>query len=135
MKACVLYFSRTGNTKRLAEAISESLKVPIFDITTSVPSVTEEFDLVIIGTPVTGFNPAVETLAFIQRLPQSEGKKAILFCTYAFAKGGTLKVMDKELSSKGYSTILSVSKRGVKPNKADFADILEKIAETVKGIS
>jgi hypothetical protein len=91
--------------------------------------------LVILGTPVMGFKPAVETLAFIQRLPQSEGKKAILFCTYALAKGGTLKAMDKELSRKGYSTILSVSKKGVKPNKADFADILEKIAKTAKGIS
>ena len=135
MKVCVLYFSRTGNTKRLAQAISESLKVPLFDIATSEPSVTNEFDLVILGTPVMGFKPAIETLAFIQRLPQSEGKKAILFCTYAFAKGGTLKAMDKELSSKGYLTILSISKRGVKPNKADFADILEKIAETVKGTS
>jgi flavodoxin len=135
MKACVLYFSRTGNTKRLAQTISESLNVPIFDLATSEPSVIEEFDLVILGTPVMGFKPAVETLAFIQRLPQSEGKKAILFCTYALAKGGTLKAMDKELSRKGYSTILSVSKKGVKPNKADFADILEKIAKTAKGIS
>jgi flavodoxin len=132
MKACILYISHTGNTRRMAEAMADSLKTPIFNITTTEPSVANNFDLLIIGTPVTGLKPAPEVLSFLARLPQGEGKRAILFCTYALAKGGTLKIMEQELAKKGYNTILTVSKKGVKPDKADFSDAIDEIAKKVK---
>jgi hypothetical protein len=116
----------------MAEAMADSLKTPVFNIATTEPSVANNFDLLIIGTPVTGLKPAPEVLSFLARLPQGEGKRAILFCTYAVAKGGTLKIMEQELAKKGYSTILSVSKKGVKPNKADFSDAIDEIAKKVK---
>jgi flavodoxin len=132
MKPVVLYFSRTGNTKRMAEAISESTKAPAFDIASSEPSVVENYDMLIIGTPVEGSRPAKEILAFIERLPKTEGKKAILFCTYALWKGSTFKILEKELASKGYDTILSVSKKGVRPDKpADFSDSIGEIKKVL----
>jgi flavodoxin len=111
MKPCVLYFSRTGNTKRMAEAIAEATKAPVFAITSSQQSIVADFDLLIVGTPVEGFSPARETTAFVERLPKSEGKKAILFCTCALWKGRTFSVLKKNLSNKGYETILSISKK------------------------
>jgi flavodoxin len=132
MKAGVFYNSQTGNTKRLAEAISELLQAPIFDIIASEPSAVASFDLLIIGTPVYGMNPAPAVSAFVKRLPQGNGKKAILFCTYAIAKGGVLKGLEKELAAKGYVTILSVGKKGVKPNKADFKDVLAEVSRAVE---
>lgn len=132
MKACVLYISRTGNTKRLAEAISESLKAPVFNIADAPePSVTLDFDLLVIGTPVMGMRPAPEVQSFVKRLPEATGKKTILFCTYAIKQGGTLKALEKELVKKGYINILNVSKRGLKPSKADFTDILEEINKAI----
>ena len=59
-------------------------------------------------------------------------KKTILFCTYALAKGNTLKILEGELSKKGYMTILAVSKRGVKPNKNDFEDAINEIDTYIK---
>ena len=133
MKACVLYISRTGNTKRFAEAISELLKAPVFDIANAPePSVVDDFDLLVMGTPVMGLRPAPEVQAFVKRLPECTGKKAILFCTYAIKKGGTLNVLEKELTGKGYVTIVSVSKRGLKPSKADFSDVLAEITKAVE---
>jgi flavodoxin len=133
MKACVLYISLTGNTKRLAEAISELLKAPVFDIAHAPePSVVNDFDLLVIGTPVMGLRPTPEVQSFVKRLPECTGKKTILFCTYALKKGGTLNVLEKELNAKGYSTILSVSKRGFKPSKADFSDVLDEIAKVME---
>jgi flavodoxin len=132
MRTCVLYFSRTGNTKLMAEAISDSIKAPAFDIASSEPSVTENFDILILGTPVEGSRPPMETLAFIERLPKTEGKKAILFCTYALLKGITFKMLAKELANKGYDIILSVSKKGVKPNETVFSDILDEIKKVLK---
>ena len=133
MKPCVLYFSRTGNTKRMAEAISESTKAPVFAMTSSEPSVVEDFDLLILGTPVEGFRPAKETMDFVERLAKTEGKKAILFCTHALWKGSTFKILEKELSNKGYDTILSVSKKGMKPDQpADFSESLNKIQKALE---
>lgn len=127
MNPCILYFSRTGNTKQLAEAISDLTKAPVFDIASSEPSVVENFDLVILGTPVEGFRPAKETVAFVERLPKAEDKKAIVFCTHAFWKGSTFNVLKKQLANKGYDTVLSVSKK-MKPDvPADFSDVLSEI--------
>ena len=132
MKPCVLYVSYTGNTKRLAEAISDRLKAPIFNVATAHPSDVAEFDLLVVGTPVIGFNPTPLLLSFVNSLPVVEGKKAVVFCTYAVAKGSALKVLEEKLSKKGYRTILSVGKKGLKPSKADFQDVLDKIARAVE---
>ena len=128
MKTCILYFSRTGNTKRMAEAIAKLSGAPIFDIAQLEPSVVEEFDMLIIGMPVEGFRPAKEPFAWIESLPKTEHKKVILFCTYALYKGGTFKKLEKSLGNKGYQTVLSVSKKGMKPDRpADFSETLAEI--------
>jgi len=133
MKACVLYFSQTGNTRKFAEAISDSLKIPtVFDMTATEPSVVDDFDVLILGTPVHGFNPAKGALAFVERLPEGKGKKTILFCTYRLWKGRTFGKLKKELKKKGYSTILCVSAKGLKFSKETFSDAICKIAETLK---
>jgi flavodoxin len=131
MKPCILYFSRTGNTKSMAEAIAEAIKAPVFAIASSDPSVVEAFDLLIVGTPVEGFNPAKETTAFVERLPKTEGKKAILFCTCALWKGRTFGSLKKKLSSKGYETILSTSKKMKKDTPADFSDNITEIQKAL----
>jgi len=130
MKACVIYFSLYGNTRRFAEAISNYLKIPVFDLTTSDPSIVEKFNLIILGTPVHGFSPARRVLSFVKNLPEGNGKASIIFCTYAIRKGRTLKKLENELGDKGYTTILSVSKRGLKLSTQDFSDAINEI-ETV----
>ena len=133
MNACVLYFSQTGNTRKFAEAISDSLEIPtVYDITTKEPTVVNDFDLIILGTPVHGFNPSVEALAFVERLPDGDGKRAILFCTHRLWKGSTFKKLKKELKKKGYSTLLCVSVKGKEFAEEDFADAIDKIKEALK---
>ena len=132
MKSCVIYFSLTGNTKRFAEAISEMLGAPALDIASCDPLAVTDYDLLIIGTPVMGMQSAPLVSTFVKRLPQGQGKKTIIFCTYAIAKGGVLKGLERELAAKGYLTILSVGKRGVKPNKVDFKDVLAKVSRAVE---
>jgi flavodoxin len=134
MNTCVVYFSRTGNTKRLAQAIADTTKAPLFDISGTLSSTIETYDLVILGTPVEGSSPAKETKAFIETMSKVEGKKAILFCTYRiFGNNRTMKAMEKELSSKGYTTVLSVSKKGMKPDKeTDFSEILSDVKKTLE---
>ncbi len=132
MKTAIFYLSRTGNTKRFAEAISESLKAPLFDVTSIKPETQTDYDLLVIGTPVNGFTACPEVLSFVQKLPEGVNKKAILFCTYAIAKGNTLKNLKQRLSKKGYTTLLMVSKKGIKPTKNDFADAVNEITTCIE---
>ena len=132
MKICVLYFSRTGNTKYMAEKISKSLNVEVFDINSCNILQLEQFDLLIVGTPVEGFRPSKEIIAFVKKIPFVENKKAIVFCTYMLWKARSLKSLGKQLKKKGYDIIGSVSKRGVARNKTDFSKIILEINDLIK---
>lgn len=127
MNACVLYFSLTGNTKRFAETISNSLGIPVFDLATSEPSIVEDYDSIILGTPVHGLSPAKPVSNFIEKLPKANEKKTIIFSTYAIRKGKANKKLETELATRGYQTILSLSKRGFKLNEKDFENEIKEI--------
>jgi flavodoxin len=134
VNAAVVYFSRTGNTKRLAQAIADAQKMPLIDIASTLPSTVEKYDLLILGTPVEGASPAKETVAFLEGMNLHGGGKAIFFCTWKlFCNERTMKAMEKTLSAKGYTTILRVSKKGMKPDKeADFSDVLNEIQKALQ---
>jgi flavodoxin len=133
MNACILYFSQTGNTRKFAKTISDSLNIPaVYDITTTEPTVVNDFDLIILGTPVHGFNPSTESLDFVKRLPEGDGKRAILFCTYRLWKGRTFGKLKGEMKKKGYSTILTVSAKSKEFTEEDFSDAIDKIKEALK---
>jgi len=137
MDPVVVYFSRTGNTQRVAQAISDSINAPLMNIAGTLPSIVESFNPLILGTPVEGSSPAKETAAFITDMNQREGGKAILFCTFRlFGNNRTMNAMEKELKKKGYETILKVSKKGMKPDKeADLTEILDQIKKTLLNLT
>jgi flavodoxin len=133
MNPVVVYFSRTGNTKRLAHAIADFTKAKIFELTEAETAEIAVSDFFIFGTPVEGACPAKEAQTYIANLPTVAGKKTIIFCTYKiFGNERAMKTIEKELSAKGYETILKVSKKGMKPNQTtDFSEILSKIKAVI----
>jgi flavodoxin len=104
----------------------------MFNLKTSDPSNFKDFDLLLIGTPVTGFNAAPQVTSFIKKLPEGSGKRTIVFCTYALAKGKTFKTLEKELTLKGYKNILCVSKKGLKLRKKDFKSATDAISKAIQ---
>jgi len=101
-------------------------------MTTTEPSVVDDFDVIILGTSVHGFNPSKESLSFIESLPDGNGKRTILFCTCRLWKGRTFKKLEKELKKKSYRTILSVSVKGREFDKEDFSGAISMIREALK---
>jgi len=132
MNAAVVYFSRTGNTKKLAEKIAEAIEAPIFDVAATAPSSVAEFDLLVFGTPVEGASPTKEARAFLEDMSVVSGKKAIVFNTCRlFGNSRTNKALEKLLSAKGYETVLAVSKK-VKANKEpDYTETVNEVKEKV----
>ncbi len=133
MKACILYFSQTGNTKKFAETIADSLETnTVFDITTTEPTVVNDYDLIILGTPVHGFNPSKEAIAYVETLPQGNDKQAVLFCTCRLWKGGTFGKLKKGLKKKGYTTITCASAKAKEFTAEDFVEPTAKIMKALK---
>ena len=130
MNPCILYFSRTGNTQIFAEAIAEELQIPSYDMTTVDPAIVNEYDIVLLGTPVNGFSPAAEVVDFISRLPQNHGKPIILFCSYGLWVGRTFSKLTSEVKKKGFQPVSRVKKKMKRDHQwspQDFADPIDKI--------
>jgi len=88
MKILVTYLSQTGNTKKIAEAIFESLEE---DKTIEPMDEVQEIDdysLIFIGFPVHSHSVPYKTESFLRQIPG--GKKIALFSTHGSLPGGPL---------------------------------------------
>lgn len=132
MKACVIYFSATGNTKKFAQEISTSFNLPIFNVENTKPEVVLGYDLLFVGTPVHGNAPAKLITSFIETLPRVDNKKAIIFSTYAIRKGSANEKLEKQLVEKGFLTILKTSKKGIRFGEEAFDDNIEQIRKIMR---
>jgi flavodoxin len=102
MKALVLYYSATGNTKKVAYAIQSSLinekiESTLVTVENAVERELYDYDLVFLGSPSMEFLPAVPVMRFIKDkikmhrergdiklcAPRIPGKIAVVFCTYS----------------------------------------------------
>jgi len=87
-KILVTYFSHTGNTKKIAEAIYESLEgektiKPLEEIQD-----IKNFRLIFIGFPVHSHSVPFQIEDFLKKIPQ--GKKIALFSTHGSHTGSRL---------------------------------------------
>jgi menaquinone-dependent protoporphyrinogen IX oxidase len=85
MNVLVAYWSQTGNTRKIAEAIFDSLSCgkalkPFDEVDT-----LDGFDLTFIGFPIMQFGPPQVAKKFIAAL--AAGKKIALFVTHAMISG------------------------------------------------
>ena len=88
LKTLVTYVSRTGNTKKIAEAIFDAVEgekslIPI----TEQPNLAE-FSLIFIGFPVQSHSVPFKVETFIKSIPA--GKKVAFFSTHGTLTGNRL---------------------------------------------
>lgn len=109
MKAAVRYYTKTGNTKRLAEAMADALGVQALPISEPV---TEKVDVLLLGNSYYAFTIDPEVRAFVRSLDKSMvgrivnfGSAALLNSTYKKVKAEADKMgipMDaREFHCKG----------------------------------
>ena len=109
MQYAVRYYTKTGNTKKLAEAIAEALGVEALPI--SVP-VDEAVDILLLGNSYYAFSIDPEVRAFIRSLDKDKvgrianfGSAAMLNSTYRKVKAEADKVgipmLEKEFHCRG----------------------------------
>ena len=109
MTYAVRYYTQTGNTKRLAEAIAEELGVQALPI--SAP-ITEKVDVLFLGNSYYAFTIAPEVRDFVSGLEKDKVGKIINFGTAAMmnstykkvrsvAATKDIPVLDREFHCKG----------------------------------
>ena len=81
MKALVAYFSQTGNTKKVAEAIYEEIQCDKEIKQLEEIDDVNVFDLIFVGFPIQAFGPAQQGKEFLEN--QCQSKKVALFMTHA----------------------------------------------------
>ena len=134
MRIAVRYYTKTGNTKRLAEAIAEAVGVEALPISSPV---TEKVDILFLGNSYYAFSIDPEVRDFVRALDKEKvgrivnfGSAAMLNSTYKKVKAEADKVgvpMDeREFHCKGEFKGIHKGR----PNKAD----MKAAAEFAKGI-
>ena len=134
MKIAVRYYTKTGNTKRLAEAVAKAVGTEAQPI--SVP-VTESVDILFLGNSYYAFSIDPEVRSFIRGLDKSKigrivnfGSAAMLNSTYkkvkAEADKAGIPMDEREFHCKGEF-------KGVHKGKPDESD-LKAAAEFAKKI-
>ena len=109
MKYAVRYYTKTGNTKKLAEAIARVLGVEALPITEPI---TQAVDYLFLGNSYYAFNIDPEVKAFVASLDKAKvgkivnfGSAAMLNSTYKKVKAEADKVgipmLEKEFHCKG----------------------------------
>ena len=89
MKIAVRYYTKTGNTKRLAEAVAEAVGAEALPIT--VP-VTGETDILFLGNSYYAFSIDPEVRDFIRSLDKEKVGKIVNFGTAAMLNSTWKKV-------------------------------------------
>ncbi len=157
MKTLVIYYSKTGNTKYMAEKIADEAKADIFEIqrekdikskgfmlyfrggfesmTKRVPKLKQsdisidDYDLIFIGTPVWAWNLNPATRAFLKSA-KIKNKKIGLFCCCAGSCDSIIEEMKKHL--EGNEILGDV--KFIEPLKNDTESYVQKAKTWTKNI-
>ena len=95
MKVAIRYYTRGGNTKKLADAISEAIGV---EAKTTAEPLTEDVDILFLGSSVYAYGVDDEVKKFIKGIDVRVGK-VVNFSTAAIIKS-TYKQVAKLLAEK-----------------------------------
>ena len=127
MKSVVIYYSKTGNTRRIAEVIAHEIQCEALPLNlakqgrlsgqeTALESAyfsealdkAQAAELVLIGTPTEFRKPHPRVVEFIR---QAHIHQAAIFCTFYGMLGGTLLDMEAMLRKKGACLVAGTSFR------------------------
>jgi flavodoxin len=131
MNIAIVYHSTTGKTAQAAEAMGklfeeEGHQCSVQSVFQADPAEVATADLICIGTWVRGWfiirqHPTQETMYFVNKLENLEGKRVVVFCTYLLAAGSTLTQMAEILEEKGAEVVGQFKFRSPEPDQA-FAE-------------
>lgn len=137
MKIAVRYYTRGGNTKKVAETIAEALNVEALDITNNVEGV----DVLFLGSSMYAFTVDKNIKAYVGALTKENAKMIVNFSTSASdtsthkkiakcLKDKEIQICEKHLSIPGQ--FLKMNKG--RPNEKDLETAKEFAKEVIESL-
>ncbi len=108
MNIAIYYYSSTGNTQLACRYIAHHLspvQVDLIEMTQSGPVDMSAYDVVGFAAPTFFMGLPYLVSRFIEQLPEQKDKPAFVFNTYGMMSGQTLKLLAKQVASRGFRII------------------------------
>jgi len=110
MKSLVVYYSQTGNTKKVARAIHKSMsklveQCDIAPVKEVDPKDLDKYDLVGLGSPVWMGAETPNVRRFIESLPNQKGRHIFSFNTHGVMPEQYFPNVVRRLKGKGFAVI------------------------------
>ena len=117
MRTTIIYFSQTGNTGKIAQAMAETFKeaghtVRTLSLKKAMPEDVAGTDLLGMGTACFGSQAPTPGKSFLQKLPHLRKTRGFVFATANEAPGRVLYDQTRLLRSKGVDIIGGFLSRG-----------------------
>lgn len=125
MKSAVIYWSGTGNTEAMAQAVAQGAGAELFSVSDFSGNI-EEYDAIAFGCPAMGAEVLEESEfePFFSAVEgKLSGKKVALFGSYGWGDGEWMKNWEARVASANAAL---VNGEGVTANEFPSDDILEK---------
>ena len=103
MRAAVRYYSRSGNTKAVAEAIAKAAGVQAVSVDAAEAAITEPVDVLFIGGALYAYGLDGHLKDYLKTLKAGDAKKAVVFSTSWLSKHA-LDLIKKGLAEAGIPT-------------------------------
>ena len=104
MKRAVVYYSRSGNTKAVAEAIAQASAAKAVSADDPAAKITEPVDFLFVGGALYFHGIDKNLKAFLEALPEGAAKKAAVFSTSWISKHA-IDVIKDALKAKNIPVI------------------------------
>jgi DNA-binding transcriptional ArsR family regulator len=135
IRICVIFYSYSGITRRVAEGVRNASGCDIIEVRTKKPYTplsvfttgilrsrkmtcdpvepamidVSSYDLIVIGTPVWAGRAAPGINGAVRALQGCEGKRAVIFTTYLNQPGDALPMLHKALADRGVTIIAEIA--------------------------
>ena len=86
MNIAVRYYSKSGNTRAVAEAVAEAVGVKAVSVDTAEADIKEPVDLLFIGGALYAYGLDKHLKEYLKTLKKENVKKAVVFSTSWFSK-------------------------------------------------
>ena len=138
-KILILYFSGVGATKKIAEQMYARLSLDcsadIFSLETRDAPHMDNYDALVIGTPVYHGAPAKTVMHYFETLPRlSKALPVFIFSTHAFGSFNANRILSKKLYQKNMVTVIDRAYRAPASDGTIIAPFIKQFFEFEKGI-
>ncbi len=101
-KCLVVYYSKSGNTKAVAEGIAKRVGADLCAVDEQGAASVDAsgYEMVLVGTPVNGFSPSKPIQGYLKQNGAKLPGSVAFFATYSLNPMGTLGAMEKLAGKK-----------------------------------